>query len=107
MGGGLGLGGGGGGVGGGFVWGGGGGGGVDGGVGGEDGVFGGGGLFGGDVGFFGGAAAQFMRGGWRGEDLVAILRVNWVVRGVVYSYCAMGLVVLAAETAQRFIYFQF
>jgi alginate O-acetyltransferase complex protein AlgI len=43
----------------------------------------------------------------RRQDLLALLKVHWLVRGLAYSYLVWMLQVFPAEAAHEFIYFQF
>ncbi len=43
----------------------------------------------------------------RQRDVLALVKINWLVRGLAYSYLIWMLQVFPAESAHEFIYFQF
>jgi len=43
----------------------------------------------------------------RNDDLLLLLRVPWLTRGLFYVYCVLMMVFFCAETPHEFIYFQF
>ena len=44
---------------------------------------------------------------WMKDDLLAVLKIDWRMRGLAYNYCALMLMFFPAEIVHEFIYFQF